>query len=94
MDLRVNKDSRGADTVSGPAIDTKQITTQVLVKMAALWSSVASTPRMSAPRDQDSSVRRSALHRPLFKNTQKRDDKTELLIFVTPRILKDTLNLR
>jgi type IV pilus assembly protein PilQ len=26
----------------------------------------------------------------LFKNTRKQDDKTELLIFVTPKIVKNT----
>ncbi|MEQ1517795.1 MAG: hypothetical protein ABL931_15035, partial [Usitatibacteraceae bacterium] len=30
----------------------------------------------------------------LFKRTQKQQDKTELLIFITPRIIKDQLNVR
>jgi type IV pilus assembly protein PilQ len=30
----------------------------------------------------------------LFKRTVKQDDKTELLIFVTPKIVKDTLTVR
>jgi type IV pilus assembly protein PilQ len=30
----------------------------------------------------------------LFKNTAKTDNKTELLIFVTPKIVKDTLTVR
>ena len=30
----------------------------------------------------------------LFRNTVKQDDKTELLIFVTPKIVKDTLTVR
>ena len=30
----------------------------------------------------------------LFKSTTVRDDKSELLIFVTPKILKDSLSLR
>jgi type IV pilus assembly protein PilQ len=29
-----------------------------------------------------------------FKRTQKQQDKTELLIFITPRIIKDSLNIR
>jgi len=29
-----------------------------------------------------------------FKKTQKQQDKTELLIFITPRIIKESLNLR
>ena len=30
----------------------------------------------------------------LFKTTNKQDGKTELLIFLTPRIIKDNLELR
>jgi type IV pilus assembly protein PilQ len=30
----------------------------------------------------------------VFRNTAKVDDKRELLIFVTPRILSDSLNLQ
>jgi len=30
----------------------------------------------------------------LFKRTIKQDDKTELLIFVTPKIVKETLTVR
>jgi len=32
MDVKVNKDTRGAETLSGPAIDTKNVQTQVLVE--------------------------------------------------------------
>ena len=95
MDLRVNKDSRGADTVAGPAIDTRQITTQVLVEnggtvvIGGIYTEDERTTVTKIPLFGDLPI-----IGPLFKNTQKRDDKTELLIFVTPRILKDTLNLR
>jgi type IV pilus assembly protein PilQ len=30
----------------------------------------------------------------LFRRTVKQDDKTELLIFVTPKIVKDALTIR
>ena len=30
----------------------------------------------------------------LFKTTNKQEDKTELLIFITPRIIKDQLTIR
>jgi len=30
----------------------------------------------------------------MFKRTIRQDDKTELLIFVTPKIVKDTLTVR
>lgn len=95
MDLKVNKDSRGTDTQAGPAIDTKQITTQVLVEnggtvvIGGIYTEDERTTITKIPLFGD-----LPLIGPLFKNTQRRDDKTELLIFVTPRILKDTLNLR
>ena len=95
MDLKVNKDSRGTDTIAGPAIDTKQITTQVLVEnggtvvIGGIYTEDERTTITKIPLFGD-----LPFIGPLFKNTQKRDDKTELLIFVTPRILKDTLNLR
>ena len=95
MDLKVNKDSRGQDTAAGPAIDTKQISTQVLVEnggtvvIGGIYTQDERTTVTKVPLFGDIPVLGN-----LFKNTQKRDDKTELLIFVTPRILKDTLNLR
>jgi type IV pilus assembly protein PilQ len=96
MDLKVNKDSRGADTpTAGPAIDTKKISTQVLVEnggtvvIGGIYTQDERTTVTKVPLFGD-----IPLVGNLFKNTQKRDDKTELLIFVTPRILKDTLNLR
>ena len=95
MDLKVNKDSRGTDTQAGPAIDTKQISTQVLVEnggtvvIGGIYTQDERTTVTKVPGFGD-----LPLIGALFKNTQSRDDKTELLIFVTPRILKDTLNLR
>ncbi len=95
MDLKVNKDSRGTDTQAGPAIDTKQITTQVLVEnggtvvIGGIYTQDERTTVTKVPGFGD-----LPLLGILFRNTEKRDDKTELLIFVTPRILKDTLNLR
>ena len=95
MDLRVNNDSRGTDTAAGPAIDTRQISTQVLVEnggtvvIGGIYTEDKRTTVTKVPGLGD-----IPLLGALFRNTQTRDDKTELLIFVTPRILKDTLNLR
>ena len=95
MDLRVNRDSRGADTTAGPAIDTQQLTTQVLVEnggtvvIGGIYSEDERTTVTKIPLFGD-----LPFIGPLFKNTEKRDNKTELLIFVTPRIIKDTLNFR
>ena len=96
MDLKINNDSRGTDTpTAGPAINTRQITTQVLVEnggtvvIGGIYTEDQLTTVTKVPLFGD-----LPLIGALFKNTQNRDNKTELLIFITPRILKDTLNLR
>ena len=96
MSLNVNQDSIGTITATGvPTINTKQITTQVLVEnggtvvIGGIFS-----------RDENNLTNRVPLlgDIPLlgnvFRNNARRDNKTELLIFVTPRILKDSLNIR
>lgn len=96
MNLNVNQDSIGTVTTTGvPTINTKQITTQVLVEnggtvvIGGIFS-----------RDENNLTNRVPLlgDIPLlgnvFRNNARRDNKTELLIFVTPRILKDSLNMR
>jgi type IV pilus assembly protein PilQ len=95
MDLKVNKDSRGTETIRGPAIDTKQIQTQVLVENGG-------TVAIGGIyiQEEKESVNRVPLFSDLpivgalFKNTSSTDNKRELLIFITPRILKESLNLR
>lgn len=95
MDLKVNKDSRGAETVSGPAIDTKQIATQVLVEnggtvaIGGIYIQEEKESVGKVPVLGDIPILGF-----LFKNTTTSDTKRELLIFVTPRILKESLNLR
>jgi type IV pilus assembly protein PilQ len=91
MNLAVHKDTRGTDTPAGPAIDTKQITTEVLVDNGG--TVVIGGIYLQTQADTTSKI-------PvlgdlpyvgfLFKQNTRVDDKNELLIFVTPRILKDT----
>jgi len=95
MNLAVHKDTRGTDTPAGPAIDTKQITTEVLVDNGG--TVVIGGIYLQTQADTTSKI-------PvlgdlpyvgfLFKQNTRVDDKNELLIFVTPRILKDSLTLR
>lgn len=95
MDLKVNKDSRGENTVAGPAINTKQITTQVLVEnggtvvIGGIFTQDEDTTVTKVPLLGDIPVLGF-----MFRNTAKRDEKRELLVFVTPRILKESLNLK
>ena len=95
MDLEVNKDSQGADTLAGPVINTQKVETQVLVangETAVIGGIYEQTERNDVdkvPFFGDLPVIGN-----VFKHRTKRDDKTELLIFVTPRIMDESLGLR
>lgn len=95
MTLRINKDSRGAETQSGPAIDTKQVQTEVLVEnggtvvIGGIYTQEERSTTNKVPVLGDLPYVGF-----LFKNNIKADERRELLIFITPKILKDTLTLR
>jgi type IV pilus assembly protein PilQ len=95
MKLDVHKDSIGVTTNAGPAIDTKQVTTEVLVENGG-------TVGIGGIYTQDETMQLSKI--PLlgdipiigflFRNERRFNDRRELLVFVTPRILKENLTLR
>ncbi|MCC7082904.1 MAG: type IV pilus secretin PilQ [Burkholderiales bacterium] len=95
MNLAVHKDTRGTDTPAGPAIDTKQVTTEVLVDnggtvvIGGIYEQTQSSTTNKVPVLGDLPYVGF-----LFKQNQKIDDKSELLVFITPRILKEALTLR
>ena len=95
MTLKINKDSRGTETISGPAIDTKQVSTEVLVEnggtvvLGGIYTSEESTTTTKTPVLGDLPYVGF-----LFKNNRKIDERRELLVFITPKILKDNLILR
>jgi type IV pilus assembly protein PilQ len=97
MDLKVNKDSPDYQNITAgvPPISTKQITTQVLVEnggtvvIGGIYTQDESDKIAKVPLLGDIPVLGL-----FFKNTSRTDNKTELLVFVTPRILKESLNLR
>ncbi|MDX1508019.1 MAG: type IV pilus secretin PilQ, partial [Woeseiaceae bacterium] len=96
MDLRVNKDSVGDIISTGglggtvPSIDTRNVETQVLVAdgQTVVLGGIYETERRETinkvPLLGDIPI---AGH--LFKSREFTNDKAELLIFVTPRILED-----
>ncbi|HEY0339412.1 MAG TPA: hypothetical protein VGC34_01285, partial [Steroidobacteraceae bacterium] len=99
LDLDVRNDSIGTITVlSGgvnvPSIDTKEIATQVLVndgQTVVLGGILQTTTRDTStkvPYLGDIPVLGN-----LFKTTSKTDDKDELLIFVTPKIVREGVNV-
>lgn len=95
MDLKVNKDSRGTDTVSGPAIDTKVIQTKVLVEnggtivIGGIYIQTVKTTTDQIPFLGDIPVLGA-----LFRHNTKLSEKRELLIFVSPKVLTPELSLR
>ena len=101
MDLDVKKDAIGALVPSGanggtiPTIDTKKVSTQVLVDngdtivLGGIFEQETRTTVDKVPFLGDIPVLGY-----LFRRTNKLDNKTELLIFVTPKIVKDTLTVR
>lgn len=99
MDLEVKKDRVGRIFRVGaneiPAIDTQNITTQVLVSngetavLGGIYEQTESNSVEKVPFFGDLPIIGNA-----FKRRNKQDDKTELLIFITPKIMDESLGLR
>jgi type IV pilus assembly protein PilQ len=96
MKLNVNKDSIGQVIPGfGPTIDTKQVTTEVLVEnggtlvIGGIYTQTEGSNTSKIPVLGDLPYLGF-----LFKQNTKQDNRGELLIFITPKILKDNLNLR
>lgn len=95
MDVKVNKDSRGENTIAGPAINTKQVTTKVLVEnggtvvIGGIYVQEERTDVSKVPLLGDVPVVGY-----LFKNTSKVDNKRELLIFITPKVIDSDVSMR
>ncbi|QRQ87655.1 type IV pilus secretin PilQ [Cupriavidus oxalaticus] len=95
LDVDVNKDSVGIQTTSGFAIDTKHVQTQVLVEnggtvvIGGIYTQTESNDTDKVPLLGDIPVLGY-----LFKNNAKVRNRTELLVFLTPRILNESVSLR
>ncbi len=94
LDVKVNKDTPSS-TVSGSggiAIDTKNVTTQVLVEnggtvvLGGIYQQTETTTITKIPMFGDIPVLGN-----LFKDTSKTNNRTELLIFITPRVISEKI---
>ena len=86
--LAINQDSRGEETPEGPAINTQAVRTHVLVadgETVVLGGVFEQTRREGVSRIPVLSE--LPLVGPLFQRRSTVNDRSELLIFVTPRIL-------
>ena len=95
MSLNVHNDSRGTDTAAGPSINTRQITTEVLIQNGG----TVVIGGIYTQNQRDSTTKVPVFgDLPyvgfLFRNNSKQDDRNELLIFISPRIMKNTVSLR
>ena len=98
MDLNVSKDTVGEIFGSGnaavPSIDTREVSTQVLVDngetvvLGGIYEQTLLNTRDSVPFFGN-----LPLIGKLFQRTRKTDDKSELLVFVTPKIIKENVSL-
>ena len=95
MELDVNKDSIGDILASGATINTKHVKTNVLVEnggtvvIGGIYTQDTANTVTKVPFFGDLPVVGN-----LFKNNARRDNKTELLIFITPRLVEDRIGRR
>ena len=94
MDLSVKQDTVGEIFQGIPSIDTREVGTQVLVDngdtivLGGIYEQITRDEVDKVPFLGDLPIIGN-----LFKRTLIADQKAELLIFVTPKILKDSLSL-
>ena len=90
LDVDINKDSRGETVAAGIAINTKHVQTQVLVEnggtvvIGGIFEQNETEDVTKVPLFGDLPVVGN-----LFKNRNKTSNKSELLIFITPRTIGD-----
>lgn len=95
LTVDVAKDSRGAATTAGPAINTKHVNTQVLVEnggtvvLGGIFTQEERNDVNKVPLLGDIPVVGN-----LFKNTVRSSNKTELLVFITPKVVTDRVTAR
>ncbi len=99
MDLSVTNDSQGEDVSTGlgsaPAIDTRRLDTQVLIAsgetvvLGGVFQEEKSSSSSKVPFLGD-----IPLIGALFRGSSRSNNKRELLIFVTPRVLQEGLTVK
>jgi type IV pilus assembly protein PilQ len=100
MDIEIKKDTVGvlvavSNLGTVPSIDTKFLKTQIVVEngdtavLGGVFEQLNRTDVTKVPFLGDLPFVGN-----FFKTTRKQEDKTELLVFITPRIIKDQLTIR
>ena len=95
LDVDVNKDSKGEETRAGFAINTQHVKTKVMVEnggtvvLGGIYQQTESNNETKVPLLGDVPVLGY-----LFKTTGRTTSKTELLVFITPKIVADRVSGR
>jgi type IV pilus assembly protein PilQ len=88
LDVEVRKDAQGVATTAGPAINNKRVRTQVRLKngetavLGGIYEDTIRNDTQKVPLLGDIPILGN-----LFRSNTRQDNKTELLIFLTPKIL-------
>ena len=91
LEVEVNRDAVGIQTAAGFAIDTRRVQTQVLVEnggtvvIGGIYEQIERNQTNKVPFLGDLPIIGHA-----FKNNSRTNDRTELLVFITPRVVTDT----
>jgi len=94
LDLAITQDTVGATTTAGPAINTQRMNSTVLVGnnetvvLGGIFSNTLSKSETRIPF-----ISRIPVIGKLFKNYTDTENRDEILIFVTPKILKPVVQL-
>ena len=95
LEVDVNKDSKGEETRAGFAINTQHVKTKVMVEnggtvvLGGIYQQTESNSESKVPFLGDVPVLGY-----LFKTTGRTTSKTELLVFITPKIVADRVTGR
>ena len=91
MTVNVSRDNAAETLPTGVAIDTRRVSTQVLVEnggtvvIGGIYEQVERNQTNKVPFLGDIPILGN-----VFKNNSRTNDRTELLVFLTPRIVTDT----
>lgn len=95
LNVEVQKDAIGESTAAGPTLQRKRVKTQVRVNngetvvLGGIYETINRNDINKVPFLGD-----LPFLGVLFKNTNRQEVKTEIMIFLTPRILDERLSLR
>ena len=90
LDLEVNKDSPGGEVAGAMSINTKKVKTQVLVEnggtvvIGGIFELTEQESENKVPMLGDIPVLGN-----LFKQRSRNAQKTEMLVFITPKMISD-----